>query len=76
MQMACALETWADARERAIAGLLAESENLERPTSSLDAAHRRAVASYLSSRMCEERARARRIRAAVAARPFSRIMRQ
>ena len=73
-QMARALDDWANARERAISELLTETQiSGKTATSSLEAARLRSAIGHLSTRMREERARAREIRLRVAARSFSRI---
>jgi hypothetical protein len=65
MRLVRALETWANARERVIADLLAETDHQLEGPASLEFAVR-----HLTSRMIEERARARHIRSDIPTRCF------
>jgi hypothetical protein len=61
---AAALETWADARERAIVELNKTAASLERPGQTQEATRLRRAANHLQARMVKERRRAAKLRCA------------
>jgi hypothetical protein len=62
-ELAAALDTWADARERAISDLKAGAITLEEAGQKKEATRLRRAANHLHARMIEERRRASQLRA-------------
>jgi hypothetical protein len=62
-ELAAALDTWADARERAISDLKTTAITLEEAGQRKEATRLRRAANHLHARMIEERCRASQLRA-------------